>query len=359
LIEAVNRVGIQNISLLSRMTGMPTETVRYTVKKRFPTMGLNIRTPMNHGLMGLERYFISLNFSNSAKSSAPAILETLSSSAFLTYWCKDAIGSRYLTFFSIPVSFADEHRRFLDRLKDEDILVDYRTERLEWSRHPELKSRYYDFGKGTWSINWDEIKRQGEAPPSLPSIEEPSPLPDIDVTDTLIIKELQLDSWRNIAEIARKLKVNDRTLRWHYRKHVAPIATSSYVSWLPVTKKGIARAAGLIYEFNGITKDTLKELRFFFNNFPFAWFEAGRQDGYYQVHSAVPADFMMESLRFLNSSIADAIDKSTIWTTDLSTSHWYTMPYENFDNKKGWFFEQDDVLKKILPQKMKVRERRT
>ena len=41
LVEAIDSVGIQNVSLLSRMTGMPTETVRYTMKKRFPSMGLD------------------------------------------------------------------------------------------------------------------------------------------------------------------------------------------------------------------------------------------------------------------------------------------------------------------------------
>ena len=131
---------------------MPTETVEYTIKKRFPHMGLNIRTPVNYDIVGLERYFIAMEFSNSAQRSASSVLQRLSSSAFLTYWCKDALEQKYLSFFALPVALAEEHTQIIDRLVEEGILSDYRAERLEWSRHPELKSSYYDFVKGSWSM---------------------------------------------------------------------------------------------------------------------------------------------------------------------------------------------------------------
>jgi DNA-binding transcriptional ArsR family regulator len=355
LIEAINRFGVQNISLLSRMTGMPVETMRYTMKKRFPKIGLNVRTPMNHSALGLERYFVSMRLTESAEQSQRAILKGLSSNAFLTYWCKAAVERRQLAFFSVPVSLVDEFLGFLNRLVKEDVLVEYTSERIEWSRHLELKSRYYNFATGEWSIDWDKLTRSGETPPAPPRYEEPSPSPEIDTKDTLIIKELQLDSWRNIAEIARKLGLNERTVRWHYKKHVVDIAPSSYVNWIPVTPKELTRAAGLIHEFNGISKKTLAKLRFVFNNFPFSWFEGGRGDGYYQVQSGLPAGQLMESLRFLNSSLGEIVSSWRTWTIDLSTTSWYTLPYENFDDKKGWFFNEGAALEAVLPRKMKIK----
>jgi len=357
LIEAINRVGIQNVSLLSRMTGMPTETIRYTMKKRFPNMGLNVRTPLNHGALGLERYFVSMKLSPDAEESEQAILKALSSNAFLTYWCKAAVERRQLAFFSVPVSLVDEFRGFLDRLVKEGVLLDYSLERLEWSRNPELKSRYYDFSSGQWSIDWEKVKRSGEDPPGAVRNEEPSASPDVDATDMLIIKELELDSWRNIAEIARKLKMNERTVRWHYRKHVAHTVHSNYVNWTSVTPNEFAKAAGLIYEFRNVSKETLVKLRYLFNNFPFAWFEGGRKDGYYQVHSALPAGYFMESVRFLNASLGEIVESWKTWTIDLSTTLWYTIPYENFDDKKGWFFNEDAALEAVLPQGMKIKQR--
>lgn len=355
LIEAINRVGIQNVSLLSRMTGMPTETIRYTMKKRFPNMGLNVRTPLNHGALGLERYFVSMKLTREADKSEAAIRKGLSSNAFLTYWCRAAVERRQLAFFAVPVSLVDQFLEFLDDLVKEGILVDYKAERLVWSRNPELNSRYYDFGSGEWMVDWAKVKKLSEAPPSAVKTEEPPTATDFDITDLLIIKELELDSWRNIAEIARKLKLNERTVRWHYRKHVADVVRSNYVNWTSVTPNEFTKAAGLIYEFSGVPKATVAKLRLLFNNFPFTWFEGGRGDGYYQVHSALPANYFMESLRFLNSSLADIVDDWKTWTVDLSTTFWYTIPYENFDSQKGWFFNKEAALEAVLPQKMKIR----
>jgi hypothetical protein len=355
LIEAINRVGIQNVSLLSRMTGMPIETIRYTMKKRFPKMGLKVRTPLNHSALGLERYFVTLRLSESAAKSEATIVKGLASDAFLTYQCQAPFERRLLTYFSVPVSLVDEFRGFLDALVGEDVVVDYTCERLEWERHPELKSKYYDFGTGEWSIDWEKVKKYSEAPPAPDKNDEPSVSPEIDSTDTLIIKELEIDSWRNIAEIARKLKLNERTVRWHYRKHVADIAQSSFVNWIPVTPKEFTKAIGLVHEFNGVSKERLAKLRLLFNNFPFSWFEAGRKDGYYQVNSALPAEYFMDSLRFLNAGLGDLVESWKSWTVDLSTVYAYTVPYQNFNDKKGWFFNKDAALKAVLPQKMKIK----
>jgi hypothetical protein len=355
LIEAINRVGIQNVSLLSRMTGMPTETVRYTIKKRFPAMGLRVRTPVNHGALGLERNFVTMRLAEGAERSESSISKALSSNAFLTYWCESAVERRQLAFFSVPVALSDEFRGFLDSLVEDGLLVDYTIDRLEWSRNPELKSRFYDFSSGEWSIDWEKVKASGETPPAPVNMDEPSASPDVDATDLLVIKELELDAWRNIAEIARKLKINERTARWHYRKHVLGIVRPNYVKWNSVTPKEFTKAVGLIFEFDGLSKATLAKLRYLFNNFPFSWFEGGRADGYYQVHLALPGSYFMESLRLLNSGIGAIVDDWKTWTVDLSSTLWYTIPYENFDPQKGWFFNKDAALKAVLPQSLKIK----
>ena len=122
-----------------------------------------------------------------------------------------------------------------------------------------------------------------------------------------------------------------------------------------MTPNEFTKAAGLIYEFTGVPKATVAKLRFVFNNFPFSWFEGGRGDGYYQVHSALPAGYFMESLRFLNANLGEIVESWKTWTIDLSTTLWYTIPYENFDSKKGWFFDKEAALEAVMPQKMKIK----
>ncbi len=355
LVEAINKVGIQNVSLLSQMTRMPTETVRYTLKKRFPRMGLKIRTPVNLSVLGLEQYFVSMRLTHDAERSESAVLKGLSSKAFLTHCCKAAVEDRYIAFFSVPISVADEFHGFLERLVKEDILIDYNTERLDWSRHVGLKGRYYNFSTGGWSISWDKVTMNAGSPPAPVKSAGPFPSPRIDAMDTLIIKELELDPWRNVADIARKLRLNERTVRWHYRKRVAGIALSNQVNWTPVTPEDLTGAVGLVQEFSGTSKKTVANLRYLFDSFPFSWFEGGRRDGYYQVHSALPARHLMGSMRFLNPSLREIIESWKTWTVDLSTTRWYTIPYQNFDDENGWFFDTDTALEAVLPPKMKAR----
>lgn len=354
LIEAVNRVGVQNISLLSRMTGMPTETIRYTMRRRFPKLGLTVEMPVNHSALGLERNFVTMRLAEGAKAFDKALVKALAEKAFLTYACNAPIERRLVTYFSVPVSLTDEFHAFLDATASSGVLADYSVERLEWSRHPELRSKDYNFATGQWSVDWDKVGKDGEAPPAYEDLGEPSPSPEIDYTDLLIIKELQLDSWRNIAEIARKLKLNERTVRWHYKKHVAAMAGSNYVNWVPVTPREFKRAVGLVHEFKGVSKRSLARLRVLFNNFPFCWFEAGRSDGYYQVSSAMPAGYLMESLRFLNARLDEVAGDWKMWTVDLSTAHPHTIPYQNFDESKGWFFDKEMALKAVVPQALKI-----
>ena len=63
----------------------------------------------------------------------------------------------------------------------------------------------------------------------------------------------------------------------------------------------------------------------------------------------------MEALRFLNESVGQIVDNWTTWTVDLSTSRPYSIPYENFDEKKGWFFNSDAALEAVVPQKLKIK----
>jgi hypothetical protein len=355
LIEAIDRVGIQNISLLSRMTSMPIETIRYTVKKRFPNLGLKVSLTLDHRTIGLERYFAVLKFSDAFAASIPSIMRGLSKEAFLTYFSRTALDRRYVALFSVPVSLIDEFNEFLKRLVQEGVLSEYETRRLEWARHPELKGRYYDFSTGAWDVDWKKIGSEREAPPALRVGEEPLSTPEIDATDALIIKELELDAWRNIAEIARKLGLNERTARWHYTKHVSHMANSNYVHWFPASPPDVSKAVGMIYEFNGVTKAQVAKLRLVFNNFPFSWFEAGSQDGYYQVHLGMPAEAFMESARFLSSNLAPIVGSWGTHTLDIATERWYTIPYENFDGKKGWTFDQSKALSAVVPEKVSVK----
>lgn len=348
LVESINRVGIQNVSLLSRLTGMPKETIRYMLRRRFPELGLRVGMLVDYEKLGLERYSAMLRFSPDMLDHASEVLERLSKVAFLTYRSALAFQPWHVAMFAVPVSLGDEFHAFLNKIVEAGILMSAKTERLEWTRHPELKSRYHDFRLRTWAIDWNKVNVEAEHPPGSLHVHEPTARPDIDTLDTLVIKELELDSWRSFADIARKLGIKERTLGWHYRNHVSSMISSYYVRWLPVAPKELPKVIGLVCEFDNLSRYRLAKIRHLFNNFPFTWYEGGRTDGYYQAHSAMPAEHLIDSLRFLNKNLKEVISEWRTHALDLSTSYSYTIPYENFRREAGWFFDQRTALSSIM-----------
>lgn len=354
LVEAINRVGIQNVSLLSRLAGMPKETIRYMLRKTFPELGLRTDVVIDYAKLGLERYFAMLKFNPNALDQASELLHRLAKVAFLTYRCGLAFEPWHIAMFAVPVSVFEQFQAFLNRIEGLGILTSVRTERLEWDRRPELKSKYHDFASRTWTVDWDRVNAQFEPSPAPLPVHEPMASPEIDGTDVLIAKELELDSRRNFTEIARKLAINDRTLRWHYANHVSPMITSHYVRWLPAGPNQEVKIIGLLCEFNDLSRSRLAKIRNLFNKFPFTWYEGGRKDGYYQAHSGIPAEHLISSLRFLNKNLREVVSEWRTHALDLSTSYWYEIPYENF-KEDGWFFDKQKALNSVRIERARVK----
>ncbi len=354
LVEAINRVGIQNVSLLSRLTGIPKETIRYMLRKRFPELGLRTDVVVDYAKLGLERYFAMLRFSPDTLDQAPELMDRLAKVAFLVYRTALAFDPWYIAMFAIPVSFSDEFQAFLNRMVREGILKNVRTERLEWDRRPELKSKYHDFHSRTWEVDWNRMNAHLEPPPAHLPINEPAAKPEVDAIDTLLVKELELDSRRNFTTVARKLMINDRTLRWHYTNHISPMITSYYVRWLPMGPKQEVKLIGLLCEFNDLSSTRMTRIRQLFNTFPFTWYEGGRRDGYYQIQAGIPAEHLIDSLRFLNKNLNELGSDRRTYALDLTTSVWYTIPYENF-GEDGWFFDKQKALNSMRVERAHIK----
>lgn len=338
------------------MTDMPVETIAYTLRKRFPRFGLQVCTLFDYERLGLERCFARVRFSSAAEDRATEILHRLASAAFLTYRSKVMLEPDQIAIFAVPVALKDEFGSFLERLITEGILQSVELETLEWTRHPEIKPRYYDFHSGRWAVDWSTVGAQQEFPPSPISNYEPTPRPDIDKVDILLIKELETDSCANISRVARSLRLNERTLRWHSERHVRPIIASHYVRWLPFGSADW-KAVGIVIEFREVLTHKLKRIRRLFNNFPFTAYEAGRRGGYYQVHLAVPSEQVVDSLRFLDKNLGEVDARWKTHLEDLSSSSAYTIPYELFDEKRGWHFNQERVLESILASRILAQKR--
>lgn len=345
LIDAVNRVGVQNFSLLSRLTNLPTESIRYKIRRQFPKMGLLVRIQVDYDRLGLQLEFVVLEFTQEAMQYADKLLSKLPDVAYLVYHGREVFEQRYVAIFAVPVAIKENFQSFLQRLVSIGILRRFSIEPLRWTRHLSLRSEYCDFEKKRWIVDWSRVKAQSEAPVAPPLAVHPPARPDVDKTDLLLIKELEKETARDISEIARKIKVNERTARWHYAKHIKPMISSYYVHWIGhFGDEALRRLIGVVFEFNGLTQQRLTEVRRLFNNFPFIWNENGGENGHYLTVSLIPVEYLVEAMDFIRKNLPKNISRWRNYTIDLATSRLYTIPYMLFDEKKGWLFDEETAI---------------
>ena len=348
LVQAVNRVGISNVSLLSRMTGMPNETVRYVLKRRFPDLGLTVGVHLDYPKLGLEQYYANVKLSKSSRGAAARVLQKFSEVGLLTYSCGSLMDNDYTALFTVPVAESEKFQFFVREATESKIFEQVRLNRLDWARQCELKSKYYNFSSGVWNIDWKRVAADDEPVPSLAGKTEPTATPDVDLMDLLILKEFQLNAWRNVAEIARKLGTNERTLRWHHKRHVLPLISAYYVRWVPGPSISLPRVMGAVSEFNGLSNSQLAKVRALFNSLPFGWYEAGNYEGYYLAQFAVPPEHASDTMRFLKTGLENLVPSWETRLLDLSSGHTYTLPYQNFRKEGAWAFDPERALDAIL-----------
>ena len=60
LLETIKRVGVQNYSLLARLTGLNAETIRYKVNRHLSKLGLATTIDVNYGQLGLAMGYLTV-----------------------------------------------------------------------------------------------------------------------------------------------------------------------------------------------------------------------------------------------------------------------------------------------------------
>ncbi len=159
IVEAIKRVGPRNCSLISRMTGIPTETVRYKIDEQLVRKGIIIRVSVDYNKLGLARNWLTLNFSDEYDELAPRILDALSKIGYLIYYGRVVPRRNYVSIAALPPKAKAEYRKFLNGLIDLSILTSYKMDELAWVRYLSMRPEYYDFSTRTWKINWEGLNQ--------------------------------------------------------------------------------------------------------------------------------------------------------------------------------------------------------
>ena len=338
IIAAIGKAGPRNVAQLSRMTGAHQETIRYKIKKRFGRLGFRFHAEVDYAKIGLTPHRGALNFSSSYQALAPQVLNALSEVGYLTYYAKLLPQGNHLTFFAVPQGASDQYREFLTGLVAKGVLTSFEFEAVQADRHKAMDPRFFNFRSGRWEIEWGKVAEQEPSP--LASGRKPN-TEDFDSYDLLIIKELQKDSLQHLTGIARKLRVHQKTLEYHYRTHVQnwKLVPSYRIRWVQdTTKRLVHTVATTVFTFHGLSNREYAEAQAAVSKIPILWSEHLLASGSYLAVLNVPVADLVSVAAYINNAVPDLTSRIDVSFVKPAEASSFTIPYEMYRDDR-WRFD--------------------
>ncbi len=341
IIEAIKRVGPKNVSLLAKMTGAHQETIRYKIKKQLRGLGFRIHADVDFGKIGLVLHWSTLKFSRQYLQSANRILTILNEIGYLTYYAKIIPQSHYVALFALPAGSTNEYRKFLGYLQKLGIIEDFSFAETLVSRHNSMNPKYFNFQSGKWDVDWSRVKLDQGNPLRVDG-QKVEGWPDY--YDLLIIKEYQIDALQHVAAIARKLKLNQKTLEYHYRAHIQKekLIPRYNVRWTQDIEKSLSHSVQLTrLTASGLDADEFLKLQRIISKIPFLWAEELLGDKTYIATLLIPAQEAITTFDFLSTEVPNLGAKLNVGFIKPHDAYLFTIPYNMFG--EGWSFDLDEL----------------
>ena len=356
VVEAIKKVGPRNSTLISRITGIPTETVRYKINKQLTAKGFRIHVIVDVHKLAMKRQSLVLDFSDDYREIAPQILESFNQLAYLIYYGRTMPKGEFITLVTLPTDFEAEYVGFLDGLVKMGMLRSYDRTQLEWIHYHSFRPEYFDFPSKSFDIDWQRLGtvkvRTGEDYATTISKK-----PIADYSDLLILKELQINSLQSIVDISRKVKIHPKTLRYHYNQHILrrKLVSEYGVRWMGDIES--TRRHAILYMRFFVRDASSRELALaqdVFLRLPFVWSDALSEDSrLYMVEVSLPISQYIDMMEYVTRKIGSIARKLDFIFIDRSATNAFTTPYHMF-REGAWVFNPDDSLERFSRLAMEI-----
>ena len=331
LLETIKRVGVQNYSLLSRLTGLNAETIRYKVNKHLTRLGLNTTININYGELGLSVSYLIV------KPKMASARNWMDSMSYFIYATKLIGANRFFCLVAVPLRFRKKYADLIEDLKTRGIIDDYEMKDLYWVRYPPFRAELYDFSNRTWTVDWDRFEQfMNESGPSYASVNRESA---VDYVDLQILKAMLEDPTVPLAKTAKALNANPRTVRYHNSEHVntGHFILGSNIRWVrPMQEGNPGKLMQIVLLFRRLDEDGIVKVRRYCNNLPFTWFEGGTEDRTYLSLADIPIETFHEAMQRIEFYLGDMGDACELLLLEPSRSNGLGIPDKMFDQERGW-----------------------
>ncbi len=346
LVMVVAQKGPRNIPDIASELQIPIETARHRLKKQVLDRGITIHTGIDFGKLGLKRSWTFLDFNDEYRGREAKVAKALSDVAYLTYFTRTMPEERFLAQFAVPNSKLAEHKKFLEAMTSSGILNSYEVNNLLWTRHLSMNPEYYNFKKRVWDIDWNALDNLRQAP-IIPKI---SDAVELDKKDLLILKELQLDSSVQFADIADKLRIDVKTLLYHYHTHIEArdLVTKYLVRWRG-DPKNVRRYAVLPAKvlIRNVSQQEMLRVQGVFARLPFVWSDSYGDNGFYLADLVIPLTHYADVLSFLQRNLGALKRRVEVAIVDQQCTSAFSLPCQMYDENLGWTFEQNMALERF------------
>ena len=347
IVSAIASAGPRNVAEVSRITRVHAETVRYKINKRFGRLGFRFHAEVDIGKLGLVLHQGVLNFARGYGTISQQVLRALNEVGYLTYFAKVLPQGHFVAYFMLPDGKTSEYEAFLTRLRERGILAGFSVNEVVASRHKTMDSRFFNFKSGIWEIPWSEVSSLAPAP--LLSEKRRGPV-EFDYQDLLTIKELQVDARQHLTSIAKKLKLNQKVLEYHYRTHVQGrgLVPSYRIRWAQdITKKLVHSVATTRLTFRGLSHAEYSRAQTAVSKIPFLWAEERLQDGTYIATMYIPLTEVIHVLNYINETVPEVGEGVEMSFVNPSCVASFTIPYNMYHNGR-WRFNAENMEEELL-----------
>ncbi len=331
LLETIKRVGVQNYSLLARLTGLNAETIRYKVNRHLGKLGLSTTIDVNYGQLGLTMGFLQVKPNGSSgKSWADRM-------SYVVFSGKRMGSSGHFCLTAVPFRLKKKYLDGLEQLKSEGLIEEYEYKELYWMRYPPFRPEFYDFEERSWKVDWNRFDMtMSEIGPSFIDVNRES---DVDYIDLKILSSMLKDPTMPLAKTAKDIRVNPRTVRYHHSEHVLKngFILGNNIRWVKPLQEGnpggVVQAVILTRK---LDEAGMGKVRKFCNSLPFTWLEAGTEDRTYLAMVDVPiADYQtaVQQVELHLQGVGSAYEVAML---DTSKTKPLVIPEEMFEPKRGW-----------------------
>jgi DNA-binding Lrp family transcriptional regulator len=346
------------IDQISREMGVYKETVRYWYRNLLRN-GFTVQASKNSEKLGMKRIVMVVELGEMFDAYSDALMYALGDLCYVVSFAKTLPDGFYIVNSSVPVECLNSWTDFMLSLKEKGVFKSMSSIVLDWVRNVPMKAEAYDFREGRWDFDWS--RRVANA---VSTDFGAAPREEFDSTDLAIIEQLQIDANTQLTAIAEKLKMNHKTVAYHYEAHVLRrrLIKGYIVNWIgtrydyeaekPVHRKH--RFTPIEIFADGLDQAERVELMRTVGQLPYAWLEGSGQRSYY-AKIVFPNEEITEALDFLGRVVKLSKGKVRCFTMDQAHALWFTLPKQYYDEKnQHWAFNQSDLRQRfsLLVQKM-------